>query len=37
LIAETGCVVNKLDFTSRTTDPFETSVWAIKNRVPPVN
>ncbi len=31
----TGCILNGFSFTTRTTDPVETGMWAIRNQVPP--
>ena len=31
----TGCIVTGLSYESRTTDPIQTGMWAIQNRVPP--
>jgi hypothetical protein len=31
----TGCILNGFSFETKTTDMFETAVWAIRNKVPP--
>ena len=34
-VAEFGCVSKGVSYTTRTTDIRETTIWAIRNRVPP--
>lgn len=35
-LEDTGCVVNRVIYEARTIDPFETALWAARNRVPPL-